>query len=143
MLPTVKAVYWRESSAIFTCQNPLLRSIHENIRAPTRDSIVLLVRGSRYESFLVRSFRRRKSIQKRSVPSFFCAKTTALHHGDCEGTMVLPSNISCMCCRTSSTRCGAIRQNRSLKGSPLSGNISITCFVASVQPFSWGSREKI
>ena len=29
MLPTVNAVYWRELSAIFTCQNPLFKSIVE------------------------------------------------------------------------------------------------------------------
>ena len=40
LLPTMKAVYCWDSSDIFTCQNPLLRSMHEKIHAPTRDSMV-------------------------------------------------------------------------------------------------------
>ena len=53
ILPTVNAVYWRESSDTFTCQKLLLRSMVEKYRAPTRDSMVSGHLGIRYESFFV------------------------------------------------------------------------------------------
>ena len=79
-------------------------------------------------------------MQNWSPPSFFQTKTTALHQGDCEGQMVLPSSISCRCSWTSSKRGGAILQNFSLKGS--SSN-SIMCSTASVHPISFLSSEKM
>ena len=84
-LPTVKAVYWRDSSFIFTCQKPLFKLTQEKCLAPTIASIDSCILGRGYESFLVLSLSFLKSIQKCSVPSFFQTSTTALHHGDCDG----------------------------------------------------------
>ena len=91
--------------------------------------------------FFVLAFNRQKSMQNRRVPSFFCTNTMALHQGDCDGLITPPSSISCTCHRTSSTSCGAIRQNLSLKGSSCPGNSSIMCSMASVTPISPSSRQ--
>ena len=45
ILPTVKVVYCLEDSAIFTCQNLLLRSIQEKWQVPTRLSIIFCIHG--------------------------------------------------------------------------------------------------
>ena len=82
-------------------------------------------------------------MQNLKVPSFFHTITTALHQGDWEGHIAPPSSISWMCCRTSSTSCGAILLNLSLKGSSCSGSSSMTCLVASVPPISFLSRLKM
>ena len=82
-------------------------------------------------------------MQNLKVPSFFHASTTALHQGDWEGHIALPSSISWMCCCTSSTLCGTILLNLSLKGSSCSGSSSMMCSVASVQPISFLSRLKM
>ena len=143
ILPTVNAIYWRESSDTLTCQKPLLRSMVEKYQAPTRDSMVSGHLGIGYESFFVRAFRHLKSIQNLKVPSFFHTSMTALHQGDWEGCMAPPSNISWMCWCTSSASCGAILLNLSLNSSSCLGSSSITCSVASVQPISFFSRQKI
>ena len=52
MLPTVKAVYWRAFSDIFTCQKLLYSSMQEKYRALTMLSMVSYIRGRGYESFL-------------------------------------------------------------------------------------------
>ena len=137
----VKAVYCRDFSDIFTCQNPDFKSIIEKNRAPTKDSIVSCIWGRGYKSFLVLAFNCWKSIQNCKPPSFFQTKTMALHQADCEGQMAPPSSISWRCSRTSSKSGGAIHQKLSLKGSP-SGN-SIMCSAASVHPISFLSKEKI
>ena len=136
----MNAVYYLDSSDILTCQKPDFRSIVEKYLVPTKDSIVSGPLGNGWESFLVLAFRCRKSIQNLRVPSFFRTNTTALHHGDCDGRMVPPSNISWMCWRTSSTSCGAIHLNLSLNGSSSPSNSSITCLAVSVQPISFSSR---
>ena len=140
MLPTVNAMYWWDSSDIYPCQNLLLRSMVEKYLVPTKDSIVSGPLGIRYESFFILAFNRRKSMQNRRVSSFFHTNTMVLHQGDCDGLIAPPSSISCMCCHTSSTSCGAIWQNLSLKGSSCPGNDSIMCSAASVTPISPSSR---
>ena len=79
MLPTINAIYWRESSDTLTCQKLLLRSMVEKYRAPTKDSMVSWQLGIGYESFLVWAFRHLKSIQNLKVPSFFHTSMMALH----------------------------------------------------------------
>ena len=140
-LPMVKAVYFRDFSDIHTCQNPDLRSILEKNRAPTMDSMVSCIQGRGNQSFLVRAFNFRKSMQNRRVPSFFLTRTIALHQGDFEGRIAPPSNMSCRFSLTSSNRGGAIRQNLSLNGS--SSISSMMCSAVSVQPISFLTREKI
>ena len=130
ILPTVKAVYCRDFSDIFTCQNLDFKSIIEKNRAPTKDSMVSCIWGRGYESFLVLAFYHWKSIQNRKPPSFFRTRTTALHQADCKGRMAPPSSISWRCSRTSSKSGRAIRHNLSLKGS--SSSNSIMCSAASV-----------
>ena len=141
ILSTVNAVYWQDSSDILTCQNPLLRSMVEKYLVPTKDSIVSRPLAIGYESFFILAFNRQKSMQNHRVPSFFCTNTMALHQGDCDGLIAPPSHISCTCHRTSSTSCGAIQRNLSLKGSSCTGNNSITCSAASVTPISPSSRQ--
>ena len=97
ILPTVNAIYWQESSETLTCQKPLLRSMVEKYRAPTKDSMVSGHLGIGYESFFVWAFRCLKSIQNLKVPSFFRTSTMSLHQGDLEGHMAPQSNISWMC----------------------------------------------
>ena len=140
-LPTVKAVYCWDFSDIRPCQNPDFRSILEKNRAPTMDSMVSYMRGRGNESFLVLEFNFRKSIQNRRVPSFFRTRTMALHQGDLDGQIAPPSSMSCRFSRTSSSRGGAICQNRSLKG--LSSINSMMCSAVSVQPISFLSSEKM
>ena len=102
-------------------------------------SIVSTIFGMGNESFSVRLFSRRKSMQNLRVPSFFLTRTTALHQGEFEGRIAPPSSISWMCSLTSSTRGGAILLNLSLKGSLFVS--FIMCSVASVHPISFLSRE--
>ena len=115
ILLTVKAVYCWESLAILTCQKPNFRSMVERNQVPTMDSMVSCISGKGYASFLVGLFSLRKSMQNQRPPSFLRTKTTALHHGDWDGQMAPPSNISCKCSCTSFTSGGAIWWNRSLK----------------------------
>ena len=136
----VKAVYCLDSSAIFTCQNPLFKSIQEKMQAPTMVSMISGILGKGWASFSVLSFSHRKSIQNLRVPSFFHTNTTALHQGEVDGQIAPPSNISCKCWCTSSIKGGAILRNLSLKGS-LFVNL-MTCSVVSVQPISFFSNEK-
>ena len=82
-------------------------------------------------------------MQNLKDPSFLRTRTTALHHGDWDGRIAPPSNISWTCSLTSSTWWGGILRNLSLKGSLCSSGISMTCSVASVQPISPGSRQKM
>ena len=140
-LPTVKAVYCRDFSDIRTCQNPDLRSILEKNQAPTMDSMVSCIWGRGNESFLVRAFNFRKSMQNCRVLSFFLTRTMALHQGDFEGRIAPLSNMSCRFSQTSSNRGGVICQNLSLNGS--SSISSMMCSAVSVQPISFLSREKI
>ena len=140
-LPTVKAVYCRDFSDIHTCQNPDFRSILEKNRAPTMDSIISCMRGRGNESFLVLEFNFRKSIQNWRVPSFFRMRTMALHQGDLDGQIAPPSSMSCRFSQTSSSRGGAIRRNRSLKGS--SSINSMMCSAVSIQPISLLSSKKM
>ena len=140
-LPTVKAVYCQDFSDIRTCQNPDFRSILEKNQAPTMDSMVSCMWGRGNESFLVLAFSLRKSIQNRRVPSFLRTRTMALHQGDFDGQIAPPSSLSCRFSRTSSSKGGAIRRNRSLKGS--SSINSMMCSAVSVQPISFLSSGKM
>ena len=72
--------------------------------------------GRGWESFTVRELSFLKSMQKRSDPSFFLTKTTALHHGLLLGRITPASSISFRWSRTSSNCGGGILQNRSLNG---------------------------
>ena len=128
-LPTVKAVYCLDSSAIFTCQNLLFKSMQEKMWVPTMVSMISGILGKEWASFPVWSLRCLKSIQNLKVPSFFRTNTTALHEGEVDGQIAPPSNISCRCWHTSSIKGGAIRLNLSLKGSLL------TLFTESVINF--------
>ena len=94
MLHTLNAVYWWDSSDIFTCQNPLLRSMVEKYLVPPKDSIVSRPLGIGYEYFFVLVFNLQKSMQNRKEPSFFHTSTMALHQGDCNGLITPPSSIS-------------------------------------------------
>ena len=140
-LPTVKAVYCQDFSDIRTCQNPDFRSILEKNQAPTMDSMVSCMWGRGNESFLVLEFNFLKSIQNWRVPSFFHTRTMALHQGDLDGRIAPPSSMSCRFSQTSSSRGGAICQNRSLKGS--SSINSMMCSPVSVQPISFLSSKKM
>ena len=87
--PTVKAVYCWDSSAIFTCQNPLLKSIIEKWADPAMLSNASCIHSSGYESFFVCALSQWKSMQKHSAPSFFCTNMTVLHHGTGWGISLL------------------------------------------------------
>ena len=136
----VKSVYCLDSLAIFTCQNPLFKSMHEKMRVPTMVSMISGTLGRGWASFSVLSFSHLKLIQNLKVPYFFRTNTTALHQGEVDGQIDRPSNISCKCWHTSSIRGGAILKNLSLKGS-LFVNL-MTCSVVSVHPISFFSNEK-
>ena len=140
ILPMVKAIYCLDSLAIFTCQNPLFKSMHEKMWAPTMVSIISGILGRGWVSFSVLLFSHLKLIQNLKVPSFFHTNMTALHQGEVDGWIALPFNISCKCWHTSSIRGGAILRNLSLKGS-LFVNL-MTCSVVSVHPISFFSNEK-
>ena len=56
--------------------------------------------GRGWESFTVRELSFLKSMQKRSDPSFFLTKTTALHHGLLLGRITPASSISFRWSRT-------------------------------------------
>ena len=73
--------------------------------------------------------------------SFWCTKTTALHHGLWLGQIVPVSNISFMCALTTSIMGGGILWNCSLKGS--SSTTLFSCLARLVQPNSPGSKEKM
>ena len=101
------------------------------------------MRGRGWESFTVRELSFLKSMQKRSDPSFFLTKTTALHHGLLLGQITPASSISFRCSLTSSNCGGGILQNRSLNGG-VSGSLrTILCSAALVWPMSCFSRKKI
>ena len=81
-------------------------------------------------SFTVRELSFLKSMQKRSDPSFFLTKTTALHHGLLLGRITPASSISFRCSLTSSNCGGGILRNRSLNGG-VSGSLrTILCSAA-------------
>ena len=88
---------------------------------------------------MVLAFSFLKSIQKCSPPSFLWTSTTASHQGLLDGLMAPASNISLMCCLTSSSKGGGMCQKCSLKGSLLS--ISILCFTISLQHSLFLSNE--
>ena len=99
--------------------------------------------GGDRESFTVRELSFLKSMQKRSDPSFFLTKTTALHHGLLLGRITPASSISFRCSLTSSNCGGGILWNRSLNGG-VSGSLrTILCSAALVWPMSCFSRKKI
>ena len=99
--------------------------------------------GEGWESFTVRELSFLKSMQKRSDPSFFLTKTTALHHGLLLGRITPASSISFRWSRTSSNCGGGILRNRSLNGG-VSGSLrTILCSAALVWPMSCFSRKKI
>ena len=101
------------------------------------------MRGRGWESFTVRELSFLKSMQKRSDPSFFLTKTTALHHGLLLGQITPASSISFRCSLTSSNCGGGILWNRSLNGG-VSGSLrTILCSAALVWPMSCFSRKKI
>ena len=107
-----------------------------------RLSSVSQMRGRGWESFTVRELSFLKSMQKRSDPSFFLTKTTALHHGLLLGRITPASSISFRWSRTSSNCGGGILQNRSLNGG-VSGSLrTILCSAALVWPMSCFSRKK-
>ena len=84
--------------------------------------------GRGWESFTVRELSFLKSMQKRSDPSFFLTKTTALHHGLLPGRITPASSISFRWSLTSSNCGGGILRNRSLNGG-VSGSLrTILCF---------------
>ena len=78
-------------------------------------------------------------MQKCSPPSFLQTSTTMLHQGLLDGLMAPASNISSMCCLTSSSKGGGICQKCSLKG--LLSSTSILCFTVLVHPSSFLSNE--
>ena len=81
-------------------------------------------------------------MQKRSDPSFFLTKTTALHHGLLLGRITPASSISFRWSLTSSNCGGGILQNRSLKGG-VSGSLrTILCSAALVWPHVLVSQGK-
>ena len=84
------------------------------------------MRGRGWESFTVRELSFLKSMQKRSDPSFFLTKTTALHHGLLLGRITPASSISFRWSRTSSNCGGGILWNRSLNGG-VSGSLRTIC----------------
>ena len=84
------------------------------------------MRGRGWESFTVRELSFLKSMQKRSDPSFFLTKTTALHHGLLLGRITPASSISFRWSRTSSNCGGGILRNRSLNGG-VSGSLRTIC----------------
>ena len=138
----VKAVYCRDFSDIFTCQNPDFKSIIEKNRAPTKDSMVSCIWGRGYESFLVLAFNHARN-QYRTVnphpssgrgPRCYTKQTVKakwLNHPAFLGDVLGP--------HLKSGR--AIRWNLSLKGS--SSSNSIMCSAASVHPISVLFKEKM
>ena len=78
-------------------------------------------------------------MEKCSPLSFLQTSTTTLHQGPLDGLMAPASNISLMCCLTSSSKGGGIHQKCSLKGSLSS--TSILCFTVLVHPSSFLSNE--
>ena len=86
------------------------------VGSSARLSSVSQMRGRGWESFTVRELSFLKSMQKRSDPSFFLTKTTALHHGLLLGRITPASSISFRWSRTSSNCGGGILRNRSLNG---------------------------
>ena len=82
-------------------------------------------------------------MQRWSDPSFFLAKTTALHQGLLLGQTTPASNINFKCSLTSSTWGGGILWNRSLNGGVAGSLRTILCLVALVLPMSCFSKEKI
>ena len=75
------------------CQNPDRRSSDENRVEPANMSNVSSILGSGYLSGMVLTFRRRKSVQKRRVPSFFLASVTGAENGDLDGRITPSCNI--------------------------------------------------
>ena len=57
---------------------------------------------------MVLAFSFLKSIQKHSPPSFLQTSTTTLHQGLLDGLIAPASNISSMCCLTSSSKGGGM-----------------------------------
>ena len=99
--------------------------------------------GRGWESFTVKELSFLKSMQKRSDPSFFLTKTTALHHGLLLGRITPASSISFRCSLTSSNCGGGILRNRSLNGGVFGSLRTILCSAALVWPMSCFSRKKI
>ena len=126
----IKAVYCWDLGAIFTCQNPLLKSIVEKCAAPTILSNTSWIHGKGYESFLVHVLSLQKSTQKCSDLSFFCTSTTAVHHVDRLGCITPMSSISLSKAHTSSKSGGGMHLNHSLKG--LLSLMWISCSIALV-----------
>ena len=97
--------------------------------------------GNRLEYFFICAFRRRKSIQKHKLPSFFLTSMTALHQVLWLGLMAPDSNISFRWFLTSSTIGGGIHLKCSLNG--VSSVDFMVCLVEWVHPSSTGSNENM
>ena len=114
-LPTLKAVYFFNTSSIFIHQNHDLRSKQKNVlHLPNSPVPPVFWAGGR--SVFNASIQAVKSMQNHNPPSFFCTDHTTLHQALWLGCIVPNSNISCRLFRTSSTNGGRIHLNCSLKG---------------------------
>ena len=88
---------------------------------------------------MVLAFSFLRSIQKQSPPSFLQTSTTMLYQELLDGLMAPASNISLMCCLTSSSKGGGMHRKCSLKS--LLSSTSILCLIVLVQPSSFLSNE--
>ena len=138
----VKAVYCWDSSTIFTCQNPLLKSIMVKMHHAYHTFQCFLDPQQRIQIlFHVHTLSLQTSMQKCSNPSFFLTSTTMLHHGDWLGRITPTSSISQSEVCTSSKSGGGMHLNHSLNDSLLV--IQISCSIALVQPSSFPSSVKM
>ena len=137
----MNAVYCFDSGTMWTCQNPLLKSIVEKCAAPDMLSSASCILGRGYESFFVQALRHLKSMQNHRDPSFFHTNTTALHQRDWLGQIVPVSSISLSDAQTSSNKGRGMHLKCSLKGSL--SLMQISCLMALVHPSSLDSTMKM
>ena len=104
ILPKVKAVYCLDSET-WGPAKPRVHIERGVVGSSCKAFQRLTDAGRGWESFTVRELSFLKSMQKRSDPSFFLTKTTALHHGLLLGRITPASSISFRWSRTSSN-CG-------------------------------------
>ena len=94
-------IFGLSASRMGTCQYLLFQSRVENQQAPWRASNRLQMLNKGCTSMTVAAFNCRKSMQKRSLPSFFCTITTGDAQGLLKGRITPLSNI-CWTCSASS-----------------------------------------
>ena len=137
----MNVMYCCNSGAMWTCQNPLLKSMVEKCAAPGMLSSTSCILGRGYESFFVHVLRCLNSTQNQRDQSFFHTSTTALHQGDWLGQIAPASSISLSDAWTSSRKGRRMHTKHSLKGS--SSVRRISCSMALVHPSSSGSSTKM